>query len=514
MSPASPRPFSEFASFFRSVGVSTFAGFGMMTFALAAWTYTIFPEWRTNADLSHGFFTPLLFLLLLKESRIRGPQRYLPCGPTLWWASGVVFMLSAVIMSIAALYAAAINWAHPLVLFLLGVSMTGGLVAAWLVAASDSARLIPFNWISGVAILLWALSLPIPPGIYLRLTLSMQLWITDHVLQVLHLFGIPAMQSGNIIELTRTTVGVEEACSGVRSLISCIYAGFFFSAAFVQRKISRVAILLLAPLFAILMNFVRSLLLTLLANAGIDITGTWHDSTGFAILGVTAVILGALAIGLEKIEHRRPKKSIDLPANPDSKGFGLGAKIMTAAFGFAVVWLAFFVMLTRPSRDLNITAPEVMSYLPESPDGWGTATSNGLNQFADILETDRLGQRTYVKHMPDGEVLQITFYLAYWSPGQTRVSSVAAHTPDACWPGAGWAKLPTLVSDVNLTVTQLELARAEYRRFEKDAKSQHVWFWHTYDREVIPELNSRRPIELLNSVLSHGVRIDGEQLFV
>eukprot|EP01035_Chromulina_nebulosa_P037434 gene37434-50520_t len=29
-----------------------------------------------------------------------------------------------------------------------------------------------------------------------------------------------------------------------------------------------------------------------------------------------------------------------------------------------------------------------------------------------------------------------TIYLAYWRPGQSSVSSVAAHTPDACWPGS------------------------------------------------------------------------------
>ncbi|MCC5023493.1 MAG: hypothetical protein J6386_12230 [Candidatus Synoicihabitans palmerolidicus] len=32
---------------------------------LVAWLIRIVPEWSHNLDLSHGFFTPLLFILLL-----------------------------------------------------------------------------------------------------------------------------------------------------------------------------------------------------------------------------------------------------------------------------------------------------------------------------------------------------------------------------------------------------------------------------------------------------------------
>src|SRR5690606_40034894 len=63
--------------------------------------------------------------------------------------------------------------------------------------------------------------------------------------------------------------GVEEACSGIRSLLSCVYAAAFFSAALVTRALNRCVILLLAPVLAIVMNFVRSLLLTLLAHRGV-----------------------------------------------------------------------------------------------------------------------------------------------------------------------------------------------------------------------------------------------------
>ncbi len=514
------RPWNEVSKLVRGGGIQGYLVVGLLLILLIAWIQLIFPQWAGNPDLSHGFFTPILFVLLLKDSRIRGPLRFLPTGAALWMFCGLLAAGSLFALLVSSLFAAAIDWSHPLVLFLLGASLTGALLAAWLFISSNAIRLIPFNYVAGVAILLWALSVPLPPGTYAELTLTLQLWVSDKVLGALHLLGIPAVQNGNIIELAHTTVGVEEACSGVRSLISCIYAGFFFSAAFVNSWISRGLLLVLAPLIAIAMNFLRSLTLTLLANAGVDIEGAWHDNTGLAILAVTAVILGALALGLEKIEGLRSSTSTKpgpTPSSDETVSAELarpGAQILTVAYTTAVACLAAFVFLTRPAPVKDSAVPDVLAFLPANPEGWKTATSTGLFRFADILETDNLGQRTYVRQLPNGEPLQVTFYIAYWRPGQADVSVVATHTPDACWPGAGWTPLPTDVSTAILPLTDRNAHEAQYRLFTNERIPQHVWFWHSYDGEVIPEFNPRRPLQLLKSVFAYGVRNNGEQLFV
>lgn len=508
------RPWSDTPLLAREIGWTAVVAVGLLTILLGAWLRLIFPVWAHNPDLSHGFFTPILFVLLLRESRAQGPARFLAPTRLLWVVCTCLLGLSLVTLTFATLFAAAIDWTHSLVLFLAGCSLAGALGSLWLVGASRPVRLVPFNWIAAVAILLWVLSLPIPPGTYQKLTLTLQLWVSDRVLQSLHLLGIPAIQNGNIIELARTTVGVEEACSGVRSLLSCIYAGFFFSAAFVRRWISRVVIILLAPLLAIAMNYVRSLTLTLLANADVDIAGAWHDATGFAILGITALFLGALAMGLEKVEGRKTFTAPNIGGSPPVTIARSGTQILTAGYTAAACGIASFLFLSRPLPPTNTPVPDILAFLPQRSEGWSTATANGLIRFADILETDKLGQRSYVKKQPDGSVLQITFYLAYWKPGQAGVSVVATHTPDACWPGAGWAPQPTAVSQTELPLRDRELSRSEYRLFTNDQTSQHVWFWHSYNREVIPEFNPRRPLQLLNSVLTYGIREQGEQLFV
>ncbi len=513
------RPWREVPALMRNMGRSAWLLPVWVAVLVGAWLGRIIPEWSSNPDLSHGFFVPVLFAVLIHESRQRGPLRWLPVSK-LWISTVVVaLLLGGALLLVGSLYAAALDWSHTLVLFMLGLAAAGGLGAFLLIAATPQVRLVPFNWVAFVGLLLWVLCLPLPPGTYGKLTFHLQLWVTERVLEALHLLGIPAVQSGNIIELATTTVGVEDACSGVRSLLSCIFAGFFFSAAFVRRVPSRVALIVLAPLLAIGMNFIRSLLLTLLANRGVDINGFWHDATGFAILGVTAVGLGLLALLLEKLEDAAPAAApvtdaAELDDPTSTARVRRTLPIFHAGYGLAVACALFFAFMTRSAAPSSFAAPDVLSFMPANPPGWRVGTSSDLYRFSDILATDNLGQRIYLKEDDAGELLQITLYIAYWSPGRAPVSTVATHTPDACWPGAGWTAQPVDQTTVRLPLGTRELNTAEFRRFDNQRISQNVWFWHSYDRRVIRDFNPREPLELLSSLFAYGIRSEGEQMFV
>jgi hypothetical protein len=230
------------------------------------------PGWLNNPDLAHGLFAPVASFLLLREATLRGVRRHL--SPSL--AHGIAGAALAVgLLGLVAggLYATALEWSHALVGFVLAGSYACLLLAGVAALSSESTKLTSFNWSACAAAGVWILSAPIPPGTYTRITLTLQLWVTENVLGSLHLLGIAARQHGNIIELARTTVGVEEACSGVRSLVSCIFAGVFLSGTLVRRPLHRALLIGVAAPLALGMNFVRSLLLTLLANSGISIEG-------------------------------------------------------------------------------------------------------------------------------------------------------------------------------------------------------------------------------------------------
>jgi len=104
---------------------------------------------------------------------------------------------------------------------------------------------VPKLWPAVVAVALWPLSSPLPPGSYTRLALALQGGVTEAVTGALGFFGIAAHRDGNVIELARASVGVSEACSGVRSLVSCVVAGLFLSAVWVKRPWGRAILVVL-----------------------------------------------------------------------------------------------------------------------------------------------------------------------------------------------------------------------------------------------------------------------------
>ncbi|HWA10232.1 MAG TPA: exosortase/archaeosortase family protein [Opitutaceae bacterium] len=485
----------------------------MLGLLAAGLTVLLWPQWQHNPDLSHGLFMPVVFVLLVYEARTSGPRRYLKNGLRLRLALGAALLLGLVALAMGGLYALALGWSHALVGFMLATALSLFALATLLGSADDAVRLVPFGWTSLLAAGLWILSAPIPPGAYTRLTIALQLLVSTNVVHTLHFLGIAATRHGNLIELAHSTVGIEEACSGVRSLVSCVFAGFFFSGCLVRRPGPRAALILLAAPLALTMNFIRSLTLTLLANSGVDISGRWHDLTGFAVLGVTAILLGGLALLLERREKGATSRAAAVtgtaPAVPGRH------PALAAGLGLAVLLVAFLslrtVLAPVPPRP---PLPDLDAILPQAVPGWQVITSNDLNRFKDALQTDHFIQRTYFRASPDGAGLQITVYIAYWAPGQASVSLVATHTPDACWPGTGWDPVPVTPTRQSLVTGGRPLAEAEHRLFRSNGFPQHVWFWHMYDHEPVPYLDPLSPRNLLNIALHYGFRRAGDQMFV
>jgi exosortase len=490
---------------------------GALAAAVAALSWHLWPEWRHNPDLSHGLFMPAVFLLLLHESRSVGSPRFLRPGLASGTALVATLLLSLLALSAAGLYAAALGWSHAVVNFMLTASLALLLGAGIIGFAGTTVRLVPLNWNAAVALLLWALCAPLPPGTYSRLTLTLQLWVSENVLRALHLLGIAALRHGNVIELTHGSVGVEEACSGVRSLISCVFAGLFFSATLVRGAWSRALLIALSVPLALGMNFIRSLVLTLLANRGVNIAGTWHDVTGFAVLALTAAFLAGLALLLERREKKTaapaPTPGPTSPALPPAPR---PAQLFTLSAGLAVAaaLVGLFVLNTRSTVRPDAPVPNLYAILPASVPGWRVDTTTDLYQFAEILQTDYLAQRTYLRRTVAGQEVQVTLYAAYWRAGQAPVSLVASHTPDACWPGAGWSALALPAPPAPPTIAGRTLAPPEYRIFKSGDFPQHVWFWHLFDSRPIAYRDPYSATELLRLAWRYGFRHDGDQLFV
>ncbi len=484
---------------------------GVLAVYVAAFCWLLWPEWKTNPDLSHAFFVPFLFALLIWESRRQGPHRWMPPGGTTAMLIAAALAGGFTLFALAGIFAATLAWTHAVVCALLAGALVAFLMAGLFIVGDVRLRLVPVNWISLTAIFLWLLVAPIPNGTYARLTLGLQQWVAGSVLQTLHLLGIPARQHGNIIELANATVGIEEACSGIRSLVSCVFAGFFFAAWLVRRPMGRAILIVTAPLLALAMNFLRSLTLTLLTNAGKDINGFWHDATGFAILGVTAAVLAGLAILLET---REPEPAVAATAAPTGLPFW-SVRFFWTATAVTAGLAGFYIFSTRKPDLRDHPAPNLAALLPVRAEDWEVLTPTDLYQFADILQTNHLIERTYVRSIAPGKFTQLTVYVAYWAPGQTSVSRVASHTPDACWPGAGWNSQTVDDRHEMTSLPGLNISPGEHRLFTNSAGfAQNVWFWHIHNGRVISYRDPYSIPALFQIALQYGFRPPGDQFFV
>ncbi len=478
--------------------------------AVAAWAARLWPEWSRNPDLSHGFLAvPAVVLLWLRAGEDAPAARGLgPVVQTTLVLAASLALGGAALLS--AVYATALGWPAAPTLFLATAAVAAAVALAALLAAGRAVRWIAPGWPALVLPAVVLLSAPLPPGTYSRLTLGLQSGITVGVVETLRLFGVAAMRAGNVINLGTTSVGVEEACSGVRSLVSCVLAGLVLSALLLRSPWRRALLVGLAAPLALATNFARSLALTLLAREGVDIAGFWHDALGYAVLGVTAGALAALAFFLEEAPVRTVARGVE-PVN----GYWKPASVVAlASLALAFAWVGQLVARTRFGVPAVATPPDLGRLVPEAAEGWAVTTRTDLGRFAGILRTDHLLERSFSKVGADGRRVQLTIYAAWWPAGASSVSEVATHTPEACWPGAGWTLLPEGTARRSLELADGRVAdEAEQRAFVGNGYPQHVWFWHVVDGAPLGPFEPRSWRQQLRLFFERGTRRDEPQVF-
>lgn len=144
--------------------------------------------------------------------------------------------------------------------------------------------------------LAWLISAPLVMFMETTVKLILQEYVTVIVYNVFNFLGFTIIRESSVLVLPNGRVGVEDACTGVRSLTACIFAGSFLAAVFIDRLWKKVLLVGIAMFFAFCTNILRSLFLTgwSYAYGPETIKGSVHDITGYAILGITSLLLIAL----------------------------------------------------------------------------------------------------------------------------------------------------------------------------------------------------------------------------
>ena len=271
--------------------------------------------WRSKPDYAFGWLVPafVIYLVFDRWAKLRkifeatdpsplpvGLRRFNSAAAALLLGFGLIcFLVGAIYRAGAGAtqpgsLALAVGFAAilPALIYFNAPDATVGLVTPgtrWSALAAD-ARLQAAALFLFPA-LIWILSAPLLTAVENAISLTLLRKVVTVVFNVFSLLGYPLIQEGNVLVLPRGSVGVADACSGIRSLTGCLFAGSFLAAVFLERLWKKVLLITLAMALAFFTNLLRSLFLTAWAYAyGSDaIEGHLHDVTGFAVLGLTTV---------------------------------------------------------------------------------------------------------------------------------------------------------------------------------------------------------------------------------
>jgi exosortase/archaeosortase family protein len=278
--------------------------------AFVAWDQSAW--WRAKPDYAFGWLVPALAAFVVHERWPRIAAALVACaaagspraaGGGAWLlralaaaaAAGgaVVFLLGALLRGSAGasqpatlaltLGAAAL----ALALLFLAAPAAAAPAAAGMTA---DARVRLAGWFL-FPVLVWIVSAPLVSAIESRLNLFLLRQVVTVVAFVFDTIGLPLEQQGNVLVLPTGSVGVEDACSGIRSLTACLFAGSFIAAVALDRFWKKCARVAAALGLAFATNLGRSLFLTAWAwhHGPESIAGAVHDIAGYAVLGLTAL---------------------------------------------------------------------------------------------------------------------------------------------------------------------------------------------------------------------------------
>ncbi len=266
--------------------------------ALLAWAWLVVKAskmWTAMPDLSFGWLVPILCGFLLWEVWENQPPFVCRWG----WRSGLVTFLGLGLFFIFQVYVAAI-----------GVKPAGlaGLGMATMILVIGNLHYVygPRRWLGmffPFAFLL--IALPVPSVIQTGITTTLQHYVAAVTVEILAIWGIPAQLGGNIIYLSTGPVGIDEACSGIRSLQSAMMATLFIGYLSLKGFWMRSFLLGVGVAVAVLGNLMRVFFLSYQGHHyGLEAIDTHHDSAGWSILIFTVAGVAFVAWALSQLQRR------------------------------------------------------------------------------------------------------------------------------------------------------------------------------------------------------------------
>jgi exosortase len=407
---------------------------GSMLVLFAPWILLILhlgSFWSVDPQYSYGWIVPFLVLFLFWRNWKM--QRSDSARPSKWWAFIGAIAAAIVLAPIWLVHEAVpdwsvVNWAFALAV----VSYQFCLISfGW---GSSAARGLLFP----TAFILSAV--PWPQRLELALVQGLMKGIAAGAAEIVTWLDVPAFVTGNLIRIPAGLVGIDEACSGVRSLQSMLMASLFLGELLRMKTWLRLILVIAGLLLALFFNLVRTVILVWIANArGFSALEKWHDPAGFSVLGFSLVLLWIFAQSFRRSvesgqQYKEPGQFEPFTA-PLIVGF--------------TSWFLFFVIATDSwYRRNEVNIPKTQHLSVEWPRNGSPVVELPVSTSAKrILLYDAAKCAAWEDHRG----IHWAFYSFVWNSGRTSTQSARVHRPENCLQGSG----AILQSELGQTIVEL-----------------------------------------------------------
>ncbi len=340
---------------------------------------------------------------------------------------------------------------------------------------------------------------PLPYRAEVALGYPLQRVATEVSTYALQLFGLPAFSSGNTIMINDFTLGIIDACNGLGTtymFLACAVAAAFLIP---RPSLDRMLLILSAIPIALIANVMRIVATGLLQELmGSRVSGVvYHDLAGWLMMIVTLAILylecrllphlfiestETNPVAAEPIEDNTIKtEQPALKARPSRAIPVLVAIAIVVLSGFTHGrWINRWVL----SRELDFAISR-LDRVPTTIGDW-----KGRTQKVDPCAMISAGLDGSLMRFYDNSRTgrTIGLLLVCGRPGP-----VSVHTPDICYPGAGYEMAqmqPAKFSEhLELRGTPVEFLQADFdQRVSFPPKHLRVyWSWNSKGIWSVPE---------------------------
>lgn len=248
----------------------------LLAFSFAGTFRTLWSSWMNNDNYSHGILVLPISLILTWMAR----RRLAEAGPSSSWF-GVPVLLLGVLLQIAGLRGDVTifqGWGF--------VVTVAGLVWTWCGGRVTYRLAFPLAFLFFMV--------PALPIFMNVVSFRLKEVAASGSVQLAQFLGAPVVQRGMDLYFPSGTLTVENACSGMNSLIALMALGALFGYVGHGPVWRRALLFALSVPIAIAANVVRITSLCVVASVSNteEASGLFHDIGGFLLFGVALVLLG------------------------------------------------------------------------------------------------------------------------------------------------------------------------------------------------------------------------------